>query len=153
MKPRIPPPIIWLLAGILMWVMHHRMPLGRWIARPWDWLAFLPAAAGIGVAFAASALFNRAQTTVNPLKPESASSLVTDGIYAVTRNPMYLGLTLLLMAWALWLGTVSPWIMVLLFPIVITIFQILPEERALEALFGDAYRDYRKRVARWVGVL
>jgi protein-S-isoprenylcysteine O-methyltransferase Ste14 len=152
MKPRIPPPLIWLLAAVLMWVLHHWLPLGQLLMRPWDRLALLPLALGIGIIFAASARFRRAQTTVNPLRPELASSLITHGIYAMTRNPMYLGLTLLLAAWALWLGTLSPWIPAMLFPIVITVFQITPEERALEALFGETYRDYRKRVARWIGV-
>ncbi|MEO7207268.1 MAG: isoprenylcysteine carboxylmethyltransferase family protein [Steroidobacteraceae bacterium] len=151
MKPRIPPPIIWLLAAVLMWTLHRWMPLGQFIMSPWARLGLLPAAAGAGLIYAASARFRRAQTTINPLRPELASSLVMHGIYAITRNPMYLGLTLLLMAWALWLGTLSPWIAVVLFPIIITALQIIPEERALEALFGETYLDYRKRVARWIG--
>jgi protein-S-isoprenylcysteine O-methyltransferase Ste14 len=151
MKPRVPPPIIWLLAAVLMWVLHPWMPLAQLLMRPWNRLALLPAAAGIGIILAANVRFRRAQTTINPLRPELASSLVTHGIYAVTRNPMYLGLTLLLTAWALWLGTLSPWIPAALFPIIITVFQIVPEERALEGLFGQPYRDYRKRVARWIG--
>jgi protein-S-isoprenylcysteine O-methyltransferase Ste14 len=151
MKPRIPPPIIWLLAAFLMWTLHRWMPFRQLIMSPWNWLALLPAAVGVGIIYGASVRFRRAQTTINPLQPQLASSLVMHGIYAISRNPMYLGLTLLLMAWALWLGSPSPWIVVVLFPIIITALQIIPEERALEELFGVTYLAYRKRVARWIG--
>ena len=101
--------------------------------------------------FDASTRFRRAQTTINPLKPHLASSLVVHGMYRVSRNPMYLGLTLVLTAWALCLGSLSPWIVVALFPVIITVLQIIPEERVLEKLFGEAYLDYRRKVARWIG--
>jgi protein-S-isoprenylcysteine O-methyltransferase Ste14 len=151
MKLRIPPPIIWLIAALLMWTAHRRLPLMELIVRPWTWLALLPLGLGIGIIYDANVRFRRAQTTVNPLKPQMASSLVMEGIYSLSRNPMYLGLTLLLMAWALWLGTLSPWIVVALFPIIITGLQIIPEEQALETLFGETYLDYRKKVSRWLG--
>lgn len=151
MKPRVPPPVIWLLAALLMWTLHRWMPIAHWIMSPWTWAALFPAAMGIGIIYDANVRFRRAQTTINPLEPQLASSLVMDGIYGISRNPMYLGLTLLLVAWALWLGTLSPWIVVVLFPIIITGVQIIPEERALEKLFGEPYLDYRKRVSRWIG--
>jgi len=151
MKPRIPPPVIWLLAALLMWTAHRWMPIAQLIMSPWTWAALLPAAIGVGIIYDANVRFRRAQTTINPLNPQLASSLVTEGIYRITRNPMYLGLTLWLLAWALWLETLSPWIVAALFPIVITGLQIIPEERALEKLFGETYRDYRKRVSRWIG--
>lgn len=151
MKPRIPPPVIWLLAAFLMWSLHHWAPLRQLLIGPWTWLALFPVALALAIILSANVRFSRAQTTINPLKPELASSLVTHGIYGISRNPMYLGLTLMLIAWALWLGTLSPWILAVLFPIIISYVQIIPEERALEKLFGESYRDYRKRVARWIG--
>jgi len=153
MKPRIPPPVIWLLAALLMWMLHRWMPIAQLIGSPWTWVALLPAAIGAGVIYDANTRFRRARTTINPLEPQMASSLVMKGIYRITRNPMYLGLTLWLTAWALWLGTLSPWIAVVSFPVIITALQIIPEEQALEKLFGEAYLDYRKRVARWLGWL
>jgi len=153
MKPRIPPPVIWLLATLLMWTLHRWMPIARLITSPWTWAALLPAAIGAGVIYDANMRFRRAHTTINPLEPQMASSLVMKGIYRITRNPMYLGLTLWLTAWALWLGTLSPWIAVVLFPVIITALQIIPEEQALEKLFGEPYLVYRKRVARWLGWL
>ena len=151
MKPRIPPPVIWLLAALLMWTLHRGVPIVQLLTSPWTRLALLPVAIGIGIIYDANVRFRRAQTTINPLKPQMASTLVMEGIYSFSRNPMYLGLTLLLIAWALWLGSLSPWIVVVLFPIIITALQIIPEEHALEELFGESFLDCRKRVARWIG--
>lgn len=84
-------------------------------------------------------------------EPHAASSLVTGGVFYISRNPMYLGLLLILIGWALGLGTASPWIVPPVFVIVVTVLQIIPEEQALEKLFGEPYVDYRRRVARWIG--
>lgn len=85
------------------------------------------------------------------MDPSKASRLVTDGVFRISRNPMYLGLVLLLIGWAVWLGSASPWLVPPLFVTVITVVQIIPEERALGQRFGDQYRTYQQRVARWVG--
>jgi protein-S-isoprenylcysteine O-methyltransferase Ste14 len=151
MRLRIPPPIVMMLAAALMWALHHWMPLGHWIAPPWNRLGGLAGAAGIAVAAAAFVRFRQTGTTVNPMDPSKASHLVTDGVYCVSRNPMYLGLTLLLTGWAIWLGSASPWLVPPLFVIVITVVQIVPEEQALGQLFGDHYLSYRRSVARWIG--
>lgn len=151
MKARIPPPLVMLSAALLMWALHRFMPLGELLASPWNRLGWIPVALGIGIAMTAFKGFQRAQTTVNPRAPESASHLVTDGVFRISRNPMYLGLTLLLTGWALLLGTASPWILPPLFVIFISYWQIIPEEQALEKIFGEPYRAYRQRVARWIG--
>jgi protein-S-isoprenylcysteine O-methyltransferase Ste14 len=151
MKPRIPPPIVMLTAAALMWALHRWMPLGHWIAPPWNRFGSLPAALGLAIAVAAGVRFRQARTTTNPMDPSKASRLVTDGVFCVSRNPMYLGLELLLIGWAVWLGSASPWLIPPLFVIVITVVQILPEEHALGQLFGDQYLSYRRRVARWIG--
>ena len=85
------------------------------------------------------------------MEPSKASRLVTDGVFRISRNPMYLGLELLLIGWAVWLGSASPWLIPPLFAVVITVVQIIPEERALGQRFGDQYRSYQRRVARWIG--
>jgi protein-S-isoprenylcysteine O-methyltransferase Ste14 len=151
MQPRIPPPILMLLAAALMWALHRWMPLGHWIAPPWDRLGGLPGAVGIAIAVAAVVRFRQARTTVNPMDPSKASRLVTDGVFRFSRNPMYLGLLLLLIGWAVWLGSASPWLIPPLFAIVITVVQIIPEEQALGQLFGEQYLSYRRSVARWIG--
>ncbi len=85
------------------------------------------------------------------MEPGKASHLVTGGIFRFSRNPMYLGLSLLLIGWALWLGTAGPWLVPPVFVLFIYLAQILPEERALESRFGVGYLEYRRTVARWLG--
>jgi protein-S-isoprenylcysteine O-methyltransferase Ste14 len=151
MKTRIPPPFIMLLAAILMWMLHRWMPLAQLIVNPWNRSGWLFAVAGMGIAVAAFERFKQASTTVNPREPHTASNLVTGGVYRISRNPMYLGLLMILMGWALDLGTASPWIVPPVFVFIVTVLQIIPEEQALEKLFGEQYVEYRRRVARWLG--
>jgi protein-S-isoprenylcysteine O-methyltransferase Ste14 len=140
-----------LLAAILMWSLHRWWPIDRLLAGPWNRIGALPIALGLLIAAAAVTKFRRTGTTLNPMEPGKASHLVTGGIFRVSRNPMYLGLSLLLIGWALWLGTVSPWLVPPVFVLFIYQAQIVPEERALEALFGTSYLEYRRTVARWLG--
>ncbi|RZF24987.1 isoprenylcysteine carboxylmethyltransferase family protein [Paraburkholderia sp. UYCP14C] len=151
MKPRIPPPIVMLAAAALMWALHRWLPLTHWIVPPWNRFGSLPAVAGLATAAAAIVRFRKVRTTTDPMDPGKASRLVTDGVFRISRNPMYLGLELLLIGWAVWLGSASPWLVPPLFAIVITVVQIIPEERALRQRFGDQYRSYQRRVARWIG--
>jgi protein-S-isoprenylcysteine O-methyltransferase Ste14 len=141
-----------LVAAALMWALNRWLPLAHWIAQPWNMLGAIPGAIGVVIAVAAFARFRQAQTTVNPVDLSKTSRLVTDGIFGVSRNPMYLGLSLLLIGWALWLGSTSPWFVPPVFITVITMVQIIPEEQALGRLFADQYVAYRQRVTRWIGV-
>jgi len=113
-------------------------------------LAALAATAGFAAAIAGVVQFRRAKTTVNPLRPETASSLVTGGVYRVSRNPMYLGMALILFGWAVWLGNPATVLVLPLFVAYMTRFQIIPEERALTATFGEVFAEYRRRVRRWL---
>ncbi len=140
-----------LLAAALMWELHRRLPLAQWIAAPWNRLGVLPGALGIAIDAAALMSFRRARTSINPMVPSKATRLVTDGVFRMSRNPMYLGLLLLLIGWALWLGSASVWLVPPAFAGVITFAQIRPEERALGQLFGAQYLAYRRGVARWIG--
>ncbi|MGI9831451.1 methyltransferase family protein [Vibrio vulnificus] len=94
--------------------------------------------------------FRQAQTTVNPVKPESASTVVSNGIFAYTRNPMYLALLLLLLAYAIWLENMLAFVGCPLFVVYMNRFQIYPEERVLEGLFGERYLVYKQKVRRWI---
>jgi protein-S-isoprenylcysteine O-methyltransferase Ste14 len=140
-----------LFAATLMWALQRWLPLGDWIDSPWNRLGALPGAVGIAVSIAAFVRFRQARTTVNPTDPSKASCLVTDSVFRYSRNPMYLGLVLLLIGWALWLGSASPWLIPPLFMITVTNLQIIPEERALARLFGEQYLAYQRSVARWIG--
>ena len=87
---------------------------------------------------------------VNPNKPEQASKLVTSGIYRISRNPMYLGFAFILAGWGVWLSSVWAMLGVIGFIGYLTLFQIMPEERALTKLFGDEFTIYKARVRRWL---
>jgi protein-S-isoprenylcysteine O-methyltransferase Ste14 len=105
---------------------------------------------GLGFDVAGLLAFRASRTTVNPLRPHRASALVSGGVYRITRNPMYVGLLLLLLAWAVHLAALWPLAVLPLFVLYIGRFQIAPEERALHRLFGDEYRAYVARVRRWL---
>ena len=94
--------------------------------------------------------FRQARTTVNPLAPDKCSRLVDSGIFRFTRNPMYLALLMALIGWSIFLGNLWSLVMVLLWVIYIDRFQIRPEEEALETAFGDAFRQYRSKVRKWL---
>jgi protein-S-isoprenylcysteine O-methyltransferase Ste14 len=94
--------------------------------------------------------FHRARTTVNPFKPTETSTIVTAGIYRVSRNPMYLGLLFLLAGWAIMLSNVAAVAMLPAFVAYMTRIQIQPEERALQAKFGSEFTDYKGSVRRWL---
>jgi protein-S-isoprenylcysteine O-methyltransferase Ste14 len=87
---------------------------------------------------------------MNPTKPSATSSLVTNGVFRFTRNPMYLSLLLYLVAWAVYLANWLALLLVPVFMLYITRFQIKPEERALSAQFGPEYASYKARVRRWL---
>ncbi|MFO1434921.1 MAG: isoprenylcysteine carboxylmethyltransferase family protein [Gammaproteobacteria bacterium] len=105
---------------------------------------------GLSLMFPAFAAFRKSHTTINPLKPEQATVLVTDGVFAFTRNPMYLSLSLFLIAYAVFLSSLPALIGPVVFFAFINRFQIVPEERALKATFGTTYIDYMRRVRRWL---
>jgi len=106
--------------------------------------------AGLGFDLLGLLAFFGSRTTINPMRPDQASALVTGGIYRLTRNPMYVGMTCLLSAWAVQLAALPAWLGPLAFVLYITRFQILPEERALAARFGAEFTDYASRVRRWL---
>jgi len=133
-----------------MWAVAHLPPVMQW-----SWLGRLSVAVvlgAVGVAVAAAGVrsFRRAETTINPLKPETSAALVATGVYSVTRNPMYLGVVLVLFAWAVYLSSLWSLLGPVIFALYITRFQIVPEERALDRLFGASYSAYKQRVRRWL---
>lgn len=102
------------------------------------------------IALLAFASLGLARTTFNPLDPSRASTLVTGGIYRLSRNPIYLSLLLLLVAYAVRLGAWVEWLGPAVFVAYVTRFQIIPEERILAAKFGAAFHAYRQRTRRWI---
>ncbi|MDE2430116.1 MAG: isoprenylcysteine carboxylmethyltransferase family protein [Burkholderiales bacterium] len=147
---KIPPPVVALLCIGLMALIAHWSPDVDLPLR-WRLIAAIPLAIiGVATSMSGARLFRHAATTVNPMKPENTSSLVDTGIYRYTRNPMYLGILLVLCAWLIFLA--SPWAAsgVIGFQRYITRYQILPEEKILAGLFGSSYADYLSKVRRWL---
>jgi protein-S-isoprenylcysteine O-methyltransferase Ste14 len=146
---KIPPPILAVptVAAMLGLWWLHACPLPN----PYPFLsAVLPAI--IGTAFLLPSLihFRKAKTTILPHCPEKATHLVVTGMYRYSRNPMYVGGTLLLLALAILLDDALALLPVPFYAVWLNYFQIIPEERALEQLFGDEYREYKSRVRRWI---
>ncbi|MDO5091551.1 MAG: isoprenylcysteine carboxylmethyltransferase family protein [Cardiobacteriaceae bacterium] len=147
MERKLLPPLWLLLCAALMWLIAQ-IPFPA-LPRPL-WLAALLAVLGIAIAASALLTFRRAATTADPRDPAQSRVLITHGIYRLSRNPMYLGMALLLAAWAVYLAHPLAWTGIPAFILAITRWQILPEERILEAKFAASYRAYRQRTRRWL---
>lgn len=148
---RIPPPLVGLSLAAVMWFFATRLPpilpLPLSLRLP---TAIILTLAGAAIGLSGVVSFRRAQTTVNPLKPETSTTLVSTGIYQFTRNPMYLGMLAVLLAWAAYLPSGLALIGPVVFWLYITRFQILPEEKILHSLFGAAFSEYKQQVRRWL---
>ena len=142
------PPVILLIAVVAMIGLHFIFPCARWHHGAWRLVGGLLIAGGFFLAIWANVLFRKANTEVNPRKP--STSLVLDGPYRFTRNPMYLGMVLLLIGIALMLGSLTPWLVIPVFVWHISRRVIAFEERKLEAAFGSEYLDFKDRVRRWL---
>lgn len=150
LENRVPPPLVAVLIAILMGIAARHAP-GFDLALFWRLALSLPILlVGLGVCLAGVVSFHHARTTVNPLRPDRASALVDGGIYQHTRNPMYLGFAIILVAWALALASPLTLLGTVTFLLYMNRFQIAPEERALRKLFGDDFVNYCQRVRRWV---
>ena len=146
---KVPPPLVVFISAVLMWFLSELFPT---MNEPELRLVVAPTLACIGIFIAVSGIlsFRRAATTVNPLAPQKATSLVMVGIYKFTRNPMYLGLLFILSAWSVFLFNLYAAFVLVAFVLYITEFQIKPEENALTVLFGDEYTAYKRSVRRWI---
>ncbi len=96
----------------------------------------------------AGLMFLQARTSVHPF--QDATRLLTHGVYRISRNPMYLGLLLVLCAWMIWLQNLGGLVLPPLFVVVINHCHIRPEEQRLSAQFGEGYRKYLQRTRRWI---
>jgi protein-S-isoprenylcysteine O-methyltransferase Ste14 len=150
LKHKIPPPIVAGLIAAAMWAVSSLQPALPFAPLFRQVAASVLAVAGICFDSLGLLAFLKSRTTINPLSPHKASAFVTGGIYRITRNPMYVGLVLLLGAWAVHLCATWPFIGPVLFVAYINRYQIEPEERALASIFGEAYSAYAAQVRRWL---
>ncbi|MEM9279481.1 MAG: isoprenylcysteine carboxylmethyltransferase family protein [Pseudomonadota bacterium] len=150
MRLLIPPPVQALICAGLIWFLSGMLPQ---LAFEFPWqerVAIALVALGLAIDFSSIRLFVRADTTINPYTPDKSETLVTNGIYKYTRNPMYVGMVIFLTAFGLWIGNWMFLPLTGLFIWYITKFQIVPEEEVLQEKFGDDYSEYRHKVRRWI---
>lgn len=147
-RPRILPPVYLLAAVLLMLGLHYWLPLRQLITWPWRWVGAAVCGAGLCLGIWSVMSFVRHKTTI---KPGAVSShLLTEGPFRFSRNPIYLGMVLILAGTALLLGSVTPWVAIPLFIWMISRNIIPVEEAMLTETFGDSYRQYQRRVRRWL---
>jgi len=149
-RPRIYPPLIMLATAAIMWLLDRYIPLPEILGVPWQRFGYVFVIVAVFLDLWGLGLFLRSRTTVHPLRLENNRALVTGGIYRLTRNPMYLGLLLLLVGFAIRLGSLTPFLVLPLFVSAMNRFQIAHEERFLSERYGRDYDDYRRRVRRWL---
>ena len=148
LKNKIPPLIVTLVFAALIYFSSKWSP--NIVFSSQNLISFFLVSVGLIVLLIAISTLIKLKTTINPLNPEAASSLVTTGIFRLSRNPMYLGLLLLIIGLWVKTGAVSGFILVPSFVAYLNYFQILPEERAMKALFSGKYKVYCQQVRRWL---
>ena len=145
---KIPPPLVLLAVAAAMWGIAA---LGPRLALPGTTVAGVALMlVGLALNLAGVAAVRHAKTTFNPLRPETATALVSTGLFGLTRNPMYLGMLVVLLGWAVYLAAPLALLGPVTFFLYITRFQIVPEERALAKLFGPDFAEYTAKVRRWL---
>ena len=148
MSNKIPPPIVTLFFGLCIYLSRPYFPEFSFsILNSLSTISFV---LGITVFATAVSSFKRQNTTVNPISIEKASSLVVNGVFKYSRNPMYLGMLFILLGLTFKFNLIGGLLFTSLFMIFISIFQIKPEEAAMEKLFDQEWRDYIKNVRRWL---
>ncbi len=149
LEKKIPPPIVFLITLLLIKVSSFSglFLIASKIRIP---LALLLIVIGIAIDIVALLSFRKMKTTINPLNPSATTSLVTTGIYAVTRNPMYLGLVFILLGASVYLENLLGVFFIALFIAYISRLQIFPEERVMQELFKDEFNHYCQQVRRWI---
>ena len=147
---KVPPLVVVLVTALAMWLVSWFLPFGAVVMPARILFAVTLAILGAATSALGVVAFLRARTTVNPTRPEATSSLVSSGVYLLTRNPMYLGFLLILSGWAIFLANLVVFPLLPVFVFYITRFQIQPEEKALTIRFGQGFVRYTNGVRRWI---
>ncbi|MEO9484267.1 MAG: isoprenylcysteine carboxylmethyltransferase family protein [Ekhidna sp.] len=150
MRLKIPPVVILFLSLGIIFGMSYAFPAWVYKFEYQTLLSRIILAMGVLAALSGILSFRMKGTTVDPTKPDKASSLVTAGIYKYTRNPMYLGMALILFGGIIRIGNPSTILGLVFFVWYLTHYQIKPEEEALSELFGKEYEEFCSKVRRWL---
>ena len=145
--PRVLPPHYFFLSLVAMFALAYIFDDSLWPGA-WRLAGIVPIAAGLTVAFVAVRQFKKAQTNIVPLT--KSTTLVADGIFSVSRNPMYIGMIGVLSGTALLLNNLWPWLVIVAFWAMIRFGFVRPEEALMEKTFGEQYREYKNKVRRWL---
>ena len=148
MNNKIPPPIVTIICGIAIY--FSKSYFNQFFNYSNNTISLFLLILGLVVFISAVKSFRVHKTTVNPLEPRKATSLVTSGIFKFSRNPMYLGMLIILLSISFKFNLIGGMITSLFFYIFITKFQIIPEEEAMNELFGNQFIDYVKKTRRWI---
>lgn len=147
---KIPPAVVVFIFAVAMWFASMQLLS---LAFAWSWstlTAVIVAGAGLIFGLAGVVAFRKAKTTANPAEPNATSTLVIWGVYRLSRNPMYVGLLLMLLGWAIFLAHLMTFAFLPLFIAYMNRFQISPQERALSSKFGERFTSYQQSTCRWL---
>ena len=150
LETKIPPPVYGLFTALIIWWIAQTFPVPGSVPLAFKKLGLVLMVFGLLIDMTALGQFLIKKTTPNPLSPEKANIFVASGLYRFSRNPMYLGLLILLTGWTLRQGSLTGLICLPLFVLLMNHLQIIPEERALKKKFGKPYTSYLKKVRRWL---
>ena len=150
MRLKIPPVLVFGVTALLMWVISNQISMEILEFSVNRWIVYSLGSIGVILGILGVVQFSVSKTTVNSHKPENSSSVVKNGVYKYTRNPMYFGLLIVLIACAMYFGSGYSFLMILIFIWYMNTYQIKPEEEILIQLFGDEYKEYQQKVRRWI---
>ncbi len=150
LKNKIPPPVIMLFSIGLVWLFQRYIPIIEFTIPFKLYVCIAIFLLGIFLAVHSVFGFLRAKTTINPIALKETNSLVTSGLYRYTRNPMYLGMALIIASAILFYGALSGGFSLIFFVVALNQLQIMPEEKVLEEIFGAEYTTFKSRVRRWI---
>jgi len=142
------PPVYLLLSLLLMGLLHYFLPLVTLVSAPFTYAGYILLVSGLAIILVCAIMFKRAKTAIIPF--EKSSKLVSEGIYRYSRNPIYAGMLIILTGVATILGSLSTFLVIPVFLLIIQQGYIKHEERFLEKTFGDDYLEYKARVRRWL---
>ncbi len=148
MLKKVLPPTYLLVAIILVLLLHFTFPVATFVQDPLNLIGLFPLLIGVALNIIADRDFKRYQTTVKPY--EESATLLTEGVYRYSRHPMYLGFVLILLGISLLLGSISPYVVVLMFAILMDIVFIRVEEEMLSETFQKEWRQYKSKVRKWI---
>ncbi len=145
---KVLPPTYLLISIILIVALHFLIPIIKFISFPYNLLGAIPIILGLIISILGENSFKKHETTVKPF--EESNTLITNGVYKISRHPMYLGFALVLIGIAIFLGSLIPYIIIVAFIVSVDIIFIKVEEKMLIEKFGEDYEKYKSKVRRWI---